>query len=253
MLIIFLYRKKISHDLIKRGLILGGLLGLNLITAASALNYTTATNTAFFPAICGIVAAFYAWGFQQQKVAWVTWLASLLSVFGALLLIFEKTNLTHQWLGDLLAFVAPLFYAAYIFRLDYDTKTREIFSLWPLLGIELVAMWVLCVLGTAMLGTGFSIANLQFKDYGVVIYVGLITTLLPATVSIFFQRYLSPISVAFIFILEPIWGAIIAALYLGEKLSLRGYVGGCLIVLASLINTLASLKSNQAKDPAAQC
>ena len=237
---IFSHRKKISYDLVKRGFILGTLLAFNLLTAALALNYTTATNTAFFPSICGIVVAFYAWGFQRQKVLLITWIAGLLSLAGALLLIFGNTQVIKQWHGDILALIAPLFYAAYIFRLDYDTKGSEI-PLWPLLGIELIVMNLLCGLAAFSFGNWPNFNN--FKDYDIILYVGLITTLLPATISIFFQRYLSPISVAFLFILEPIFGAIIAALYLGEVLTAQGYFGGILIVIASLINTLASLKS----------
>lgn len=246
LLLLWIHRRKMSYDLLKRGIILGTLLGVNLLLAALALNYTSATNTAFFPSIVGIVVAFYAWIFQKQTVLLATWIAGLFSLLGTLLLIFENFNLTKQWYGDILALIAPLFYAAYIFRLDYDTKGSEI-ALWPLLAIELVAMNFLCGLGSLCLGDWSRFTHFLTQDYNLILYVGLVTTLLPATISLFFQRYLSPISVAFIFILEPIWGAIIAAIYLGEKLNVLGYLGGSLIVMASLINTLASLKSHQLK------
>ena len=246
-LLIILHRKKISYDLLKRGFILGALLGINLLTAALALNYTTATNTAFFPSICGIAVAFYAWAFQKQKVTLITWIAGILSALGTLLLILENFNITTRyWQGDILALIAPLFYAAYIFRLDYDTKNREI-ALWPLLGIELIVMNLVCGLGLLCFGDWSNVHHFITKDYAIILYVGLATTFLPAVISIFLQRYLSPISVAFIFILEPIWGAIIAAFYLGEKLSLRGYFGGILIVTASFLNTLDNLRSNPVK------
>ena len=242
---IFIHRKKISYDLVKRGFILGVLLALNLLIAALALNYTTATNTAFFPSIYGIVVAFYAWSLKKQKILMRTWIAGLLSLMGALLLILENSQITKQWHGDILALIAPLFYAAYIFRLDYDTKNSEI-ALWPLLGIELIIMNLFCGIAALIFGNWPNFNH--FGDYETLIYVGLITTLLPSILSIFFQRYLSPVTVGFILILEPIFGAITAAIYLGESLSMRGYFGGGLIVLASLINTLAHLKSSSFKN-----
>lgn len=235
------HRKKLSLELWKSGITLGFLLYLNLLSAAIALAHTTATNTAFFPSINGIIVTIMAWLMRKSYISPMTWVAGSLSLLGTILLIVSHSSFSGQWRGDVLALLAPFFYACYIFRIDYDTRGRTQ-TLWPLIGIELVTLCFLCGI-TAFFFSDWSQFQPTFpKDLYIIGYIGLVTTLFPVIVSTMLQKYLSPITVAFIFILEPIWGAIIAAIYLGEKLNLRGYLGGSLIVMASLINTVASLK-----------
>ena len=50
------------------------------------------------------------------------------------------------------------------------------------------------------------------------------------------QRYIPPLEVAFISILEPIWGIIIAHLYLEEVVPHFLYLGGALILAAALLH-----------------
>jgi hypothetical protein len=57
------------------------------------------------------------------------------------------------------------------------------------------------------------------------------------------QRYISPVTVSFIYILEPVLGAFMAAYYLHEMLPLAGYVGGLLVVLGALIHTCGTALS----------
>ncbi|MEZ5404754.1 MAG: DMT family transporter [Verrucomicrobiia bacterium] len=237
-------RKKLFYELWKSGIVLGFLLYLNLLTAAIALAHTTATNTAFFPSINGIIVTVMAWLMKKNNISLATWVAGLFSLLGTILLITSHSSFHGQWRGDLIALLAPLFYACYIFRIDYDTRGSTQ-TLWPLIGIELITLCFLCGI-TAFFFSDWSHFDPDFpKDFYVIGYVGLLTTLFPVIVSTLLQKYLSPISVAFIFILEPIWGTIIAAIYLGEKLNFIGYLGGSLIILASMLNTLSSSRRQQ--------
>jgi hypothetical protein len=56
-------------------------------------------------------------------------------------------------------------------------------------------------------------------------------------ITVLMQKHLSPITVSFIYILEPVLGAIVANLYLHEMLPLLGYLGGCLVVVGTIIHT----------------
>ncbi|MDQ6645187.1 MAG: DMT family transporter, partial [Chloroflexota bacterium] len=85
--ILIMTRKDMSKVVIKRGVILGSLLCLALFTIAIALKYTTATSTAFFPSLNGLLAALIAWLFFRQPSGKVTWFAGTISVLGTVLLI----------------------------------------------------------------------------------------------------------------------------------------------------------------------
>jgi hypothetical protein len=51
------------------------------------------------------------------------------------------------------------------------------------------------------------------------------------------QKYIKPLTVSFIYMLEPVLGAVVAYIYLHETLSVYGYIGGALIVMGTIINT----------------
>jgi hypothetical protein len=70
-----------------------------------------------------------------------------------------------------------------------------------------------------------------------VLYVALACTFLPTLITVLVQKHLSPVTVSFIYILEPVLGAIIAMIYLHELLPIQGYTGGLLVVVGAIIHT----------------
>ncbi|WP_323055454.1 EamA family transporter [Brucella intermedia] len=64
------------------------------------------------------------------------------------------------------------------------------------------------------------------------------TTVIPTAISIMFQRYVPPVTTAFLYTLEPIWSAVFAAGILGEHLSARSYLGGLAILLGAALHGL---------------
>src|SRR5260370_3473271 len=120
LLIILFSCKEINRRVVRRGILLGSMLCLALFTIAIALKYTTATSTAFFPALNGFVAAFIAWALFREPLKGSTWIAGLLSLGGAALLIF--TSSVGNWRGTLIAFLGGLFYTGYIFLCDHARK-----------------------------------------------------------------------------------------------------------------------------------
>src|SRR5438876_5472328 len=101
--IIVLSWPSITRQVIKRGIVLGSCLCLALFTIAIALKYTSATSTAFFPALNGFLAAVIAWFFLRQPVRRLTWFAGELSVAGTILLVMNSS--TNNWRGSLIAFL----------------------------------------------------------------------------------------------------------------------------------------------------
>ena len=66
--ILILTRKDVSKALVKRGVLIGSLLCLALFTIAIALKYTSATSTAFFPSINGLLAALFPSSYRQSHL-----------------------------------------------------------------------------------------------------------------------------------------------------------------------------------------
>lgn len=230
--------RNMTRAAVKSGFLLGSCLYLGLCMLAVALKYNTATGTAFFPSLNGLVAALFTWMFLRQPITKGTWFAGLVSVVGAVMLMMNASMGGPR--GALIAFLGGLFCTFYVFLADREQKDPAAY--WPLFGVELLtmALWANLV---ALLFGNWQVVNFVLpKDVGIVLYIGIGTTFLPTLFTVLLQKYISPVTVSFIYILEPILGAVVAFLYLHEVLPLDGYLGGGLIVAGALIHTWGALE-----------
>ena len=241
--------RRLNFQIIRRGVLLGSVLYAGVLTSTWALAYTTATDTAFYPAINGFVAALIAWLVFRKPVGWVTWCAGLMSVLGATMLVSQVAKGGGHLLGDGIGLAAAVIYTVYIFCAD-ELSGGDKRSLLPMFAIEVIAMAVLSAIATVASGHAHKLSGASFGNvWPWIIYAGLATTFLPTAISIFFQRYINPVTVAFLYVLEPVWGALIAHLGLGETLTIGGYVGGAVIVSGAVLNTcLARPGADSVKD-----
>jgi drug/metabolite transporter (DMT)-like permease len=226
-------RRQITRTLLKRGFLLGSCLCLALFTIAIGLKYTTATCTAFFPSLNGFLAAFLAWMVLRQPVAKTTWIAGALSIIGSVLLIVNAS--LGGLRGSLIALLGGLFFTGYVF-LSENVQKDEL-DPWALLGVELLTMALWATLIMLLFGDWSSFHPQLPKDMWVILYVAGACTFLPTLLTVLMQKHVSPITISFIYILEPIFGAIAAFFYLHEVLPPGGYLGGGFVVLGAIIHT----------------
>jgi drug/metabolite transporter (DMT)-like permease len=237
--------KDINRAVVKRGIFLGSWLCLALITIAIALKYTTATSTAFFPSLNGFLAALIAWFFLHQPVRKLTWFAGVVSVAGTVLLVLNSS--ASNWRGSLIAFLGGVFFTCYVFLADHEQGDG--IAPWPLLGIELLTMALWSNLVVLLFGDWRAVQPSLPHDIWVVLYVAGACTFLPTLITVLLQKHISPVSISFIYILEPILGAVVANIYLHELLPIQGYAGGMLVVAGAIIHTwCASLKKQPSQE-----
>src|SRR5947209_7406705 len=104
---------RITPSLLKRGVLLGSSLCLALFTIAIALDRSTATGTAFFPALNGFLAALFARVFLRQPIAKATWCAGFLSIIGSVILLLNSPMGGLR--GAVTALLGGLFFTGYVF------------------------------------------------------------------------------------------------------------------------------------------
>ncbi|GCE23505.1 hypothetical protein KDK_73050 [Dictyobacter kobayashii] len=241
--ILIFSRHHITRNAVKSGFLLGTCLCLGLFSLAVALKYNSATGTAFFPSLNGLLAAIFTWLFLRQPITKATWFAGVVSVSGAALLMVNASMGGAR--GALIAFIGGLLCTFYVFLADHEQKDQAAY--WPLFGIELLTMALWANL-LALLFGDWDIVHFALPwDMGVVFYIGLGTIFLPTLFTVLLQKYISPVTVSFIYILEPIFGALVAYLYLHEVLPLDGYLGGLLVVTGVLIHTWGSVERPRAQ------
>jgi len=205
---------------------------LGVFALGLALKYNTATGTAFFPSLNGLLAAIFAWIVLRQPISKITWLAGIVSVTGGVILITNAS--VGGAVGAAIAFIGGLLLTLYIFLADREQRGKEY---WPLLGVELLTIVLGASLVVLLFGDWRAVHPLLYKDIWIILFIAFGTNFLPTLITVLLQKYLSPVTVSFIYILEPVMGAIMAYLYLRETLPFYGYIGGMLIVTGVIINT----------------
>ncbi|GHO46425.1 DMT family transporter [Ktedonospora formicarum] len=223
----------ITREVVKSGVLLGSCICIGLFTLSVALKYNTATSTAFFPSLNGFLAAICVWIFLRQPIRKATWFAGLVSACGALLLILNSP--LGGLRGALIAFIGGLFCTFYVFLADHEQRGKTAYM--PLFGIQLLTMSVWGCFIALLFGNWQDIHPALPEDLWSVLYIAFGTTCLPTLITVRLQNYISPVTVSFIYILEPVLGGIFANYYLHEVLPLDGYLGGALIVAGALIHT----------------
>lgn len=232
--------RSVTRASVKSGALLGSCLGLGLFTLAVALKYNSATSTAFFPSLNGLLAAIFSWLVLRQSIGKMTWFAGIISVVGAVLLISNSPMGGAR--GALIAFIGGLLCTLYVFLADHEQRDHE--ARWSLLGFELLTMALWAGMIALLFGDWQAIHMTLAQDSFSILYIAFGTTFLPILITVLLQNYIEPLTVSFIYILEPVLGAIVAYIYLHEMLPLYGYIGGGLVVLGATLNTWSSAQQS---------
>lgn len=241
--LIVIYRSEMKRTLLKRGVLLGSWLGLAMLTMTVAENYTGATNTAFFPSIGGVFAAIITGVILRRPFGKSVWVAGGIS-FAGMLVILVASGGGLEFRGDLIALLGAIFFTTYIFLVDHDRQEQDPqqgeHQFWLILGVEnlTVAFWMMLV--ALLFGNWQHFHPIFPKDAIVITYAGTATAFIPVVISIFMQKHIEPLEISFIATLEPVWGAIIAYLYIGEIVSLPVYIGGALVIAGAIIHALGT-------------
>jgi uncharacterized membrane protein len=149
-----------------------------------------------------------------------------------------------NWRGSLIAFLGGVFFTCYVFLADHEQKDE--IAPWPLFGIELLTMALCANLIVLLFGNWQTVHPSLPHDIWVVLYVAGACTFLPTLITVLMQKHISPVTVSFIYILEPILGAFIANIYLREMLPIQGYMGGALVVTGAIIHTWTTARQPSA-------
>jgi drug/metabolite transporter (DMT)-like permease len=217
----------------------GGLLLSVLLAETFGISLTRASNAAFLISLCVVLTPLVEWALLRRKPTGVEWLAVLLSLAGAVMVsggVFIPTA------GDALILLAALLRALMV------CVTRRVMHESTLAPLSVTAVQA----GTVALGSfgaaiisEFVFASAQWHalpalaGHGTfwtsVVYLVLACTLFAFFAQNFAVKRSSPTRVALLMGSEPAFGALFAYAWLGEQLSVWGWLGGGLMVLGSLL------------------
>nr|WKF59101.1 hypothetical protein HUO10_003610 [Paraburkholderia busanensis] len=223
-----------------RGVTLAGalLLGIYLCETFGIL-LTRAANAAFLISLCVVLTPLVEWWMLKRRPSRVEWIAVALSLLGAWLLAGDGTFAFNP--GDALILAAALLRALIV----CVTKRVMRDSALPPLSVTAVQSGVVAF-GSAAAAWLFAAGQWRPLPslsghpafWGYIVYLVLACTLFAFFAQNFAIKRSSPTRVSLLMGSEPAFGALFAWLWLGERISLTAWIGGAMIVAASVLATV---------------
>lgn len=236
----FLKKATADKELVKAGLELGAWTAAGYLTQSLGLAYTDASRASFLSTFTVIVVPLIS-GFFGKGVKPFVWLSVAAAVFGVSLL--EQSG-TEFGVGDVWSFLSAVFFGIQVFRTEVLSRRLPPKQTLPLMSV--VMLVIAAASGVAALGTHpdalgnmLSSEPLQLKEMLValpwvpILYTGILSTDLALVCEFEALQDVSSVDAALVYTLEPVLGALLAWLLLGERWGPAGWVGAGLIVGSS--------------------
>ncbi len=220
-----------SRLLWRDGFILGAWLIAGYGTQTIALQTTSANRAAFFTALSVVLVPVWLTLAQRRRMPPALWLALPLAVAGLALLSWEGGALV---IGDAWALACAVTYAGFIIALEGTAARHEAlrFTFAQLLAVTLFA-W-----GWALLAAPAGLWP-PAAAWGPLLYLGVAATAVTTLLQTVGQRSVSAAEASLIYALEPVTATLFSFLLIGERVGLRGALGGLLVVAATVLSQRA--------------
>ncbi|WLR53014.1 DMT family transporter [Bacillus tianshenii] len=232
--------KQLNRKLVSAGLIMGTWLCAAYALQTFGLLYTSSSKAGFITGLSVVLVPLFAYLFLKQTPKPNAITGALLATFGLYLLTLGDTFSVNQ--GDLLVFFCAISFAMHIivtgkYTSAYPTLLLTsvqiaVVSIWSAVGALFVEPWQMA----------FDLEVIAHTD---VLFALIITSIFATALAFLaqtnFQKYTTPARVALIFAMEPVFAAITAFIWAGERLTSKALVG-CLLIFLGMI--LAELPQN---------
>ena len=218
------------------GLPLGLVLLAIFLCETYGVAHTSASNAAFLISLCVVLTPFVEWLLLGRRPDARLWPAVALSLLGTWLLS-GGVEATFN-LGDGLLLAAALLRAVQVCLTSRSSIGREV----PVLALTAVQTGVVgfgCLLLGLLLPGGLPALPTAPAFWAGTLYLVLFATLFAFFVQNRALGSSSPTRVSLLMGSEPLFGALFAVFWLGEALSFAAWLGGLLIVAATLWASLA--------------
>jgi len=227
--------KQQQGDALRTGLPLGGLLLGIFLCETFGVAHTQASNAAFLISLCVVFTPFAEWWLIGRRPAKAMFVFAGISLLGAALLSGGWSG--HLGWGDALMLGAAVLRAITVCKTSQLTRHSSASSL-ALTAVEAGVIAMGSLLLALLTADGLPTLPSASAFWQATVYLVLGCTVFAFFAQNWALKHSAPSRVALLTSSEPAFGALFAVLWLGESLSVTGWLGGALIVLAALWTTL---------------
>ncbi len=195
-----------------------------------ALSLTTVANTLVVGSISPFVAALCGYLFLGEKVAPRTWLAMVVAIGGIVIMFFDALSGTG-WAGNLIALCIPIGFGANIVLLR---KHRG--------EIDMMPSVLLAGIFSTLIALPFAMPLMvSAADLGLISVMGVLQLAIGLLLMMAAVPCLASAEIGLLSILEIVFGTLSVWIFIGERPSTAGLIGGGIVVGALVANQIASL------------
>ena len=224
--------KRQMRDTLKTGLPLGGILLAIFVSETYGLSKTLASNAAFLISLCVMLTPFVEWMILRTRPTMGSFVVAGISLGGTWLLT-SSVSLSFN-VGDGLMLIAALLRAVMVTCTNKLTKGKDIPSL-PLTAVQTGVVGIGCiVLATTALPGGLPPLPHDSAFWYATAFLVMFCTLFAFFAQNYALKRSTPTRVSLLMGTEPVFGAMFAVYWLHESLPITGWLGGLMIVIASL-------------------
>lgn len=216
---------------IRYALILGIILFLVFISMTFGLKLTSASNAGFLISLSVVFIPILSFIFLNQRIERKAITGVCFAIVGvALLTLSTKISVNN---GDVLCILCALLFAIHVVLTGVFTRKVDSIALGVL---QLGFVGVFSIVFSALTET-LRLPNTALSWF-TVLALSIFCTAAGYIVQATAQRYTSATHTGIILSLEPVFSAIFAYAFLGEILSLRGYLGAFILLIGVLITEI---------------
>jgi drug/metabolite transporter (DMT)-like permease len=232
----FLWRARgsLHRGMFRRGLMLGFFMFLGMFCQTLGLKYTTASNSGFLTALSVVLVPLWCIAFRRTAPGRWSWLGILLAATGVYFMTVPPAGMTINR-GDILTILGAASFSVQIVMIEAFVREGE----------SLAFAWMM-LFWTALFSSAAApvFGPVDFHPLGAVmpglLYLGVVVTAAAFWGQTYFQPKTSATAAAVIFATEPIFAAILAGLFLHERLNPSGWIGATLILSGILVHETAA-------------
>lgn len=228
---------KMSRRDVKIGLIAGGTNALGFILQAIGQSMTTASHSSLITAIYVVFVPIVCWIFYKNRPGLKTFLAVIMCVLGAFLLVnsFAGEVNPKALLGDALVLLGAVMFALNIAYLGNSARQTHYGVVSFFMGVTMLVMSFVYVLISG--DRGMPPRESTLVSVLSILYLGLLSSTLCQILQVYCQRHTSAVSASLILTLEGFFGGLFAIFY-GDAITWNLIVGGLIIIISVFVQEI---------------
>lgn len=229
MAIFFKKLKTITKKDLYNGSVIGIFMFLSFLTLIIGILYTTASKQSFLVGTYIVIIPFLSWLINKIKPDIYSISGTALAVLGIALLTLDSSFTINK--GDFISIICSFFFACHIISIEHFNKDMD-----PIVS-TLIQFSITSILFIILTGVFESFTfDFTSKNVNSILYLSVVTTVLPFVVQNIAQKYISSTSTAIILTLESAFGGVFAVFFLNEAMTLKMILGCIVIFLGVFID-----------------